>query len=282
MKKAKWIYIVLILLSGAVFIGYRFAEQLRADTRAPEVTVSGPLSVSVYDSDEALLAGVTAKDDRDGDVTASLVVESMTMTDRESPVKVVYAAFDKAGNVAKAERDVTLTDYTSPKFSLKSALAFSAGSNFDVMNLVEAEDVLDGDITRRVRATMVSENAITMQGLHEVEFRVTNSLGDTVRTILPVEVYPANTYKASLRLTDYLIYLPQGAAFNARDYLLEYTLLNEQYWLRGSIPAGITVKTEGLVDTSVPGVYAVSYTVTGELREEPYAAYSKLIVIVEG
>lgn len=282
MKKAKWMYIVLILLSGAAFVGYRFLDQVRTDTKAPEITISGPLSISVYESEDAYLSGVTAKDDRDGNVTSSLVVESITMTDKDSPATVKYAAFDKAGNVTKAEREVTFTDYTSPRFSLDAPLAFSTDASVDVMDLIHAEDVLEGDISRRVRATMLSEGSISSQGVHSVEFRVTNSLGDTVRVELPVEVYPANTYKAQLRLTDYLIYMTQGSTFNARDYLLEYILLGETTWLRGSLPDDITLKIDGQVDTNTPGVYAVSYTVTGMLREEPYAAYSKLIVIVEG
>lgn len=282
MKKQKWIHFILILLCAAVFVGYRFLDGVRTDDRAPEIQFDGPLNISVFESRENLLQGVSAKDDRDGNVTDSLVVESITMTDPQKPAKVVYAAFDAAGNVVKTEREVTFTDYVSPKFYLSAPLVYSSSTTFDVLDRVKAEDVLDGDISRRVRATSLSESSIASQGIHDVQFRVANSLGDTVEVVLPVEVYPADTYKAQLKLTDYLIYLPVGANFNARDYLYEYTLLNETTYLRGTFPEDLTLKISGQVDTAAPGVYAVSYTVTGELREELYAAYSKLIVIVEG
>ena len=282
MKKSNWIYIVLILLSGAAFVGYSFLQQVTTDDRPPEITVSGPLTLSVYDSEDAYFAGVKAKDAKDGDVSASLVVESITMTDPDSPLTVVYAAFDKSGNVAKAERQVTFSDYVGPRLKLNRSLTYPAGNNFDVMDAVTAEDVLDGDITRRVRGSLVSEGNLSNQGKHLVEFRVTNSLGDTVRYTLPVEVYSADVYVAAMRLTDYLIYLPQGAAFNPRDYLLEFTMLNQKYWLRGENHQELEVKIDNGVDTSVPGVYEVAYTIIGTSRAENYAAYAKLIVIVEG
>lgn len=282
MKKKKWILVAAIVLCVAVFLGYRMLSAIRTDDTAPEITVSGQLTLSVLEPREALLQGVSAKDDRDGNVTASLVVESITMADPEAPATVVYAAFDSAGNVAKEERQVVFSDYSSPHFSLTGPLAFSSGSGFDVLDRIRAEDDLDGDISSRIRVTSLSEESIGNQGTHEVEFRVTNSLADTVKLVLPVEVYPADTYRAYLELTDYLIYLPVGSAFNARDYLYEFTLLDETTYLRGTFPEELTLKISGQVDTNTPGVYAVSYTVTGLLREEPYAGYSKLIVIVEG
>lgn len=282
MKKQKWIYWILIVLCAAVFVGYRFLDGIRTDDRPPEIQFSGQLSLSVLEPREALLQGVSAKDDRDGNVTDSLVVESITMTDQTSPVKVVYAAFDASGNVAKAERQVQFTDYTSPEFSLTAPLVYSSGITFDVLDRIQAEDVLDSDISRSIRATSLSETSIGSVGTHDVQFRVTNSLGDTVEIVLPVEVYPAETYKATLKLTDYLVYIPVGTNFSARDYLYEYSMMNETTYLRGSFPAELSLKISGQVDTNTPGIYAVSYTVTGELREEPYAAYSKLIVIVEG
>lgn len=282
MKKAKWIYVVLILLCAAAFVGYRFLNSIREDTQPPKIQTDGQLSLSVLDPREAMLRGVSAADDRDGDVTDSIVVESIIMTEQEATVKVVYAAFDSAGNVAKAEREIVFTDYRAPRFSLDAPLIYPSGSSFDVLARVSAKDDLDGDISGRVRATSLTEESIGTQGIHDVKFRVTNSLGDSSELVLPVEVCPSDAYRAQLSLTDYLVYVPAGASFNARDYLYEFTLLNETTYLRGTFPEELTLKISGYVDTAVPGVYPVSYTVTGELREEIYAAYSKLIVIVEG
>lgn len=282
MKKKQWIYVVLILLCAAAFMGYRMLDKLRTDTKAPEITFSGPLRISVTDGEAALLQGASARDDRDGDVTDSLVVESITMPDPSQSARVVYAAFDASGNVTKAERELTYTDYVSPKFGLSAPLLYLDGNTFDVLDRVQAEDVLDGDISRRVRATAMSNESIGNPGIHEVVFRVTNSLGDTSEVVLPVEVFASDTYRANLTLTDYLVYLRAGSGFNPRDYLYEFTILDERYYLRGTFPGELELKISGTVDTNTPGVYPVSYVVSGELRNLEYAAYSKLIVIVEG
>ena len=79
MKKKQWFCIAAIILCAAVFLGYRVLDGIRTDDRAPEITVDGTLTLSVLEPREALLQGVSAKDDRDGNVTASLVVESITM-----------------------------------------------------------------------------------------------------------------------------------------------------------------------------------------------------------
>lgn len=289
MKKRTWLFLVLIALCLAVFYGYRAVDRLNTDTKAPQISISsGTLQLSVQDSQSALLQGVTAKDETDGDVTASLVVESVRLTDPDGTVSVGYAAFDSAGNVAKASREVQYTDYESPRFTLSAPVAFSQSSGVDVLSIIHVTDMLDGDITHRIRATSLSEEAVTAVGTHEVQFRVTNSLGETAELVLPVEVYPAGNYQASLSLTDYLVYLPAGTAFNPKDYLNSFTVSGEVTSLRSGMPRNFTLQTVGTVDTQTPGVYSVGYTVTYTVVSETnpennrvYSGYSKLIVVVE-
>ena len=96
------------------------------------------------------------------------------------------------------------------------------------------------------------------------------------------------TYQASVSLTDYLIYLPVGATFNPKDYLNSFSMGNETTSLENGIPKDLSLQTVGTVNTKIPGVYSVGYTVTyavtntgnpGESRT--YSGYSKLIVVVE-
>lgn len=290
MKKRKWLYLLPIVACAAVFFGYRILEQRRADTAAPEIRISEEvLQVSVQDPRTALLQGVTASDDNDGDVTASLIVESVQLTDDDGTVRVVYAAFDRAGNVAKASREVRYTDYQSPRFSLSVPLVFSQSSIPDVLSVIRAEDTLDGDISHRIRATSLDDSLITATGVHDVEFRVTNSLGQTVKLVFPVEVYTTGTYNATLALTDNLIYLDAGSSFDAQRYLKSFTWESQTTGLRPVLPEGFTVDTTGTVDTSTPGVYSVAYRVTytkvsetDPRQNRSYTGYTRLIVVVEG
>lgn len=290
MKRKNWLLLLLILLCLGVLLGYRAYDGLRTDTRAPEIRMDGSVpEVSVQDPRSALLQGVTARDKKDGDVTASLVVEKIALLDGGGTISVTYAAFDRAGNVAKAERQARFTDYKSPRLTLEAPLAYTFGSNFDLMANVGAQDVIDGDIQHRVRATSLDEISVTELGTHYVRFHVSNSLGDSVTRILPVEVYEAGTYEARLALTDYLVYLEAGSGFDPRHYLESFTLKGAETDLTGGLPADFALETSGNVQTQVPGVYSVEYRViftdrhdTNPDYDAQYTGYSKLMVVVEG
>lgn len=291
MKNKKWPYLLLIALCLVIFAVYQAVTRIRADTEAPKITVdTQPLQVSVQDDKSALLQGVTARDSRDGDVTASLLVENVQLLDKDGTIAVTYAAFDKAGNVAKAEREAQYTDYESPKFSLSAPLVFAQNTNFDILSVIGAQDAVDGDIQHRIRATSLDETSVATLGSHKVQFRVTNSLGDTVEQVFPVEVYSAGTYEAGLTLTQYLVYLSVGSNFRAESYLGEFTLNQETTTFHGSLPDNFSLRTSGKVNTKTPGVYSVSYTVTYTPEyedriptiQQKYTGYSKLIVVVEG
>ena len=290
MKKGNWFWILVIILAVAVFLGYQSLETMRADTRIPEISITGDLlEISVEDAKSALLQGVTARDNKDGDVTDTLVVENITLLDSNGTVNVAYAAFDAAGNVARAERTAVYKDYVSPRFTLERPLIYSKGTGFDILSNIGAADVFDGDIQHRVRATALGEEAITEEGTHMVQFQVTNSLGDTQTKTFPVEVMEAGAYTANMELEQYIVYLPVGAPFNAASYLKNFSYQRKDVKLSGVVPAGFDLETKGMVQTQNPGTYTVTYTLTyTEVNEinpnssREYTAYSKLIVIVEG
>ena len=289
-KKTRILWIALIVLCVAVFVSYRTLNRIRSDVKPPQITIDAEtLSLSVNDPQDMLLSGLSATDNKDGNVTDSLVVENIQLLDDTGRISVSYAAFDKAGNVAKITREAIYTDYVRPRFVLNQPLLFRVGSAFDILTVLDATDVRDGNIQHRIRATSLDGSAISTLGSHNVQFQVTNSLGDTVTMVFPVEVYETKTNTATLELTDYLIYLNTGDSFHASNYLKSFTLYNEETSLSSRLPYGFSLKTEGTVNTSVPGVYPVDYYVTYTERNENspemnrnYDSYSKLIVVVEG
>lgn len=283
MKKRNWLFLLLIGLCLAVFLGYQAVDRIRTDKKAPEIIFpEEPLQLSMADPEDALLQGVTASDNRDGDVTASVIVERIQLTDGDGSILIKYAAFDRSGNVAKAERAARYTDYERPRFTLSGSLLIEEQSSLDLMDLVGASDPLDGNIRHRIRATSLDGGSIAGLGEHEVEFRVTNSLGDTVRMVLPVEVYAAGTYQGYLELTDYLVYVKTGDTFDAGDYLSSYSLSGKTYPLDGVLSDDLSVEISSDVDTNVPGVYTVTYMISCTRNAVVYTGCSKLIVVVEG
>lgn len=277
---------MLLCVCMAAFAVYLVYSALRADTTPPVITVAGGsesvIEVSMADLHDVLLRDVTAQDERDGDVTSSILIEQIGGITDDNQAQAVYAAFDAAGNVAKLRRTVRIIDYKQPRFTLDGPLNFIYGSNFDPLKLIGAEDLVDGDISHRVKATLMDESAITAEGTHNVQFRVTNSLGDTVQLVLPVEVYYAGRYDAQLFLTDYLVYLPVNGDFAPERYLDKYLVYGQATDLCGGVPTGLTLTTTGHVDTSKPGVYAVSYTMSSVRGNNTSYGYTRLIVIVEG
>ena len=286
MKKKDWICLALAAVCLGILAGYRTLINIRADNKSPEILIADQLlEISALDSREALLQGVTARDDTDGDVTDSLVVESVRLLRQDGTVTVTYAAFDSARNVSKKTREVLYSDYESPRFALKQPLMFSQ-KNYDLLSLITARDMLDGDITGRIRATALDEISSDFQGTYKVRFQVTNSLGDTVDLVLPVDVYTPGVNEVAMTLTEYLIYLESGDRFNARDYLDELTVGRDIIPLGKNLPDTMKLTVSGKVETGVPGIYVINYHLAycpvPQRPEQTYNAYSRLIVVVEG
>ncbi len=284
-----------LVLFGAGTAIYAFKNVLLEDHTPPEITIDQEcLELSVEDSRDVLLQGVTAEDARDGDVTDRLVIESISNITSESTATVTYAAFDRSGNVAKATRTMLLRDYEPPRFGQRQALVIPEGGNQDVLAFMSATDVIDGDISGHMKGNLISNTtSLSKAGAHQVEFRVTNSLGDTARITLPVDVYPATAYNASVMLREYLVYLPKGTQFHGEDYLESVDIGSMSYSLTENNPdiqifinsqdAGtamhvVRVDMNDNVNTAVPGIYSVTYSVN---MDEQYTGFTRLNVIVE-
>ena len=284
-----------LLAFGAGTALYAVTNVLREDHTPPVITLEQEvMERSVEDPQERLLEGVRAMDDRDGDVSGQLVVERVGNITPEHTATVTYAAFDRSGNVAKATAEVHYSDYRSPRFGQRGALVMPEGGSQDVLGYMSAVDVVDGDISDHIKGNLTSDTvSLSKAGAHEVEFRVTNSMGDTARITLPVDVYPTNAFNAEVQLSEYLVYVPQNAPFRGEAYLSSLNVGSMRYSLTGSDPDTeifinrpgtgkaiheIRVDMNENVNTAVPGNYSVTYTVT---MNDQYTGFTRLNVIVE-
>lgn len=283
MKRVTLLSLGVLVLAVALFSGYLLWVHNNIDTTGPVITVSEELlEISVKDSQEALMQGITAIDDRDGDVTARMLVESIYGITEDNITTVTYAAFDGAGNVSKLQRQVKYKDYTPPTFELYKDLCFAGGSGFDVLEYVGASDVIEGDIRRRVRATLISNTKnITNIGSHLVRFQVTNSLGDTVQADIPVEVYDPEWYTADIELKEYLVYLKVGDSFDPDAYLETFLVRGDEIDVSRQIPEDVYYNVDNKVSTRRPGVYTVTYNLTTNINLMSFSGQAVLVVIVE-
>ena len=263
-KRTTIIMLVLTVLSVVGLIAYRIFARVSTGGQAPVISFDQKvLEVMTNATEDELLLGVTATDAEDGDVTDSLLVETSTNFISDNTVEVTYAAFDSNGHVTKASRTVRYVDYTPPRFYFTGPMIFSESGVSELLSFVGAKDCIDGDISSRVKVSAVeSGTLLSTPGNHVLEFRATNSTGDTAYLKLSVDVVSGYNSARQIPLTEYLVYLPVGSEFDPAEYL------DENY-------AGDSdLEIENDVDTEKPGVYDVYYTLGSSM--------SRLIVVVEG
>ncbi len=291
MRQLRLLLLAFFVVVAAIFGVSRIREKMNSDERSPVIraeadTIEVPLSAT----DEDLLAGLTATDNLDGDVSDTLMVVSKSKLIAKGTVMVNYAAFDKNNNVGVYSRRVVYTDYISPRFHLSQPMRFLSGSSgYDFLERVTAEDCLDGDITRQVKISAGDKKTISDTVSEQtVDLQVTNSAGDTSELELVVRLEDFATYNRQVpALKEYLVYVKQGGSLNLKS-------LVTGIWTGGKTKAfsetqytlnNVIVNQDNL-KLNEPGVYTVTYELYetyDEYYEEvsDYVGETTLIVVGE-
>ncbi len=292
MRRLQILSIIVFVLAAGFFCFYWFQSSGLSDNNAPVIAMdTETIEVSCDAADEDLLAGITASDKKDGDVTDSLMVESLSDFTDTGKRTMTVVAFDSDNNVASATREVVYTDYQSPRFSLEEPFRFPVGNNVDVLEGLTAADILDGDLTDRITITSVDDVYMYVAGTYAVVFSVTNSGGDTVELPVNIELYDSSEESAypQITLSEYLIYADEGAEVNAWDYVESITLNRVEY-VRDStgslVPEGAAAAspiTSGDVTITEDksyissGVYEILYEITDD---DGRTGHVRLIVVI--
>lgn len=116
-----------------------------ADKTAPVFSMPATSKVA-YGSKFNPLEGVTAFDDRDGDVTKSITVVNNLNTSRPGTQTVVYRVKDKAGNSTEFKRSVTVLSQQESKASV-----FIVGNAVSNQNAVVQVNGLKGDYQMTIK-----------------------------------------------------------------------------------------------------------------------------------
>lgn len=100
--------ITIVLLLGCVAVGaVGVLAYKKQDRTAPVITVSDKkISYTAGDPYDQLLEGVTATDNKDGDLTDEVFVDRVVPTSKKKAV-VYYGVMDKSNNVGTARKTVT-------------------------------------------------------------------------------------------------------------------------------------------------------------------------------
>lgn len=250
--------IVLFVVSVVIFGVSKVSEIFSGETSKPVIkSTADKITVPCDYTEDEILAGLTAEDRQDGDLTDEIIVGNISRFIEKGKSKVTYVVFDSSNQPATYVREVVFKDYASPQFRLGKPLVVKTNSSVNEKELISATDVFDGDITGRVRITDSNVN-YTVTGDYVIKAEATNSFGDTIEASFPVHVVTEPETRVEISLKENVVYLEKGDKFNAVSYIDRVTSFYGQSVDKSSV--GI----ESSVNTSVPGCYEVRFTATDE------------------
>lgn len=261
---------VLFIIVLVLFVLFKI-QQRSADTSIPVITMENAvLNVSINSIDEDLLQDVTAYDEKDGDITDKIIVESISRFTEPGVCIVNYAVCDNDNHTAKASRKIIYTDYTSPQFTLSGSLVFGVSQNINIRGLLGAVDSIDGDISDKVIITAYDYTSI-VAGVNYISAKATNSKGDIISIQLPVYIEERNLSAPTITLNKYMIYLKTGDEFDIMQNIISAVDINDN-----SLIDNIQIDTN--LNLSKAGIYEVHYRVSDSYGR---MGHSILTVIVE-
>lgn len=216
MKRSTIFIIILFAISVIVAGASWFARKNKDQGNDPVISMDGDsIEVSVTADDAAILEGIIANDAEDGDLSDKLIVESMSRFISYGKRRAKIAVVDSSNNVVEVTRNIIYTDYESPKFELTAPLIFPVGTD-KLDGIITATDVIDGDISGKIRMKNSTSDLGDREGSFEVSFTCSNSLGDSSEIPLTItyDNSAADNDSPKIALTDYLVYVKAGAGFD--------------------------------------------------------------------
>lgn len=235
--KKKGLFILLGLICIAV-VGGSGALFITRDKTGPKIIVSEDREIAYgTDSDKTvLLDGVTAIDEKDGDVSDSLRVESV-QNNEDGSLEVTYSAVDDSNNVTKLTCKVeTLNQKNSDEDAQEET--------------TEASEENQEENQENTQQDEEDKEAQNQEEANQEEVDDSNSDTDAAIAALP-EGSP------QLRLSTHQVDLQVGASFQYVDYIESISddkdEINELYR---------KIYLTGEVNTSQAGNYEISYYVT--------------------
>ena len=248
------IFTAIVFVFSLLFAGWANHHYNRnLNTDYPEITSTVELlEISVQDPSEAIYRELRAQDATDGDLTAQIMVASMSHFLEPGTVRVKYVVFDSHNNSATLTRQVRYTDYEAPVFSLEKAPVYTVGSSFDLIDHIRVEDCIDGDISDHIRviSNMVNNYSV---GNYPVVLEVSNSCGDTAQITLWV-TYESKESTAVVKLHRHIVYVQQGQTFEPMQWIATVTDRNTT-----ALDAE-KIEIQGNLDVNKPGCYQLVYS----------------------
>ncbi|WP_274520498.1 immunoglobulin-like domain-containing protein [Endozoicomonas atrinae] len=131
----------------------------------------------LHRSDFDAMAGVSAIDNEDGDLTGEIRIDGYVDTHEIGTYALTYRVTDSDGNTTPAVRSVEVYSL-KPVFSGVDNTIIQLNTPFDEMAGVTATDAEDGDLTSLIRVSGSVNTSVV--GVYSVNYSVTDSAGQAV------------------------------------------------------------------------------------------------------
>lgn len=261
---------ILIFISSLVIWGYGRSLVKKQDVTPPVISSeSTEFHIDAANGSSGLLEGLTAKDDVDGDLTANIIVGSISPFKEKGISDVEYIVFDSSDNVGRYERTVHFDNYESPTFQLSKALVYELNGEINISDRITATDMLEGDISDKIRFS--SPNFMKdEEGTYILRAEVKNSYGDAVKLELPINVVRYSCDRECIQLNEYLVYMKQGERLSPWTYIEKITDR------LGEPVSGEQVRITRDVDYNRPGTGQICY----ELYENDKVVYATYLTVI--
>ena len=224
MKKG---HVAMLFLACAALLAGNVVVYIGEDRNGPEISVPQEEITYVAGTDtSALLNGVTAQDDRDGDVTDTVTIESVIPNAEQTGASVVYVAKDSKNNVTKETRTILYSTDANQAAAQAAAEQVAADQ-------AAAEQAAQGDAAGESAQT-------TDDGAAQNEAAIAALSAESPR----------------FYLTQYSVELERGAELNELSYVQD---ISDDEDSRDELYQGIRISGE--VDTNTPGEYTLEYHV---------------------
>ncbi|HDR7700270.1 TPA: DUF5011 domain-containing protein [Bacillus toyonensis] len=239
----------------------------------PKLTAPTKTTINVGDKFDPM-AGVSATDKEDGDITSKVTVNGSVDTSKPGTYELTYTVLDSKGHKVTTKQTVTVKQKVEPKddvpvLTVPAEATINIGDKFNPMAGVSATDKEDGDITSKV--TVDGSVNASKPGTYELTYTVLDSKGHTViaKQTVTVKQKVETTNEAPVLTVPFTTTLRVGEEF---DPMAGVSASDKE---DGNLTNKI--KYKGNVDTSKPGKYIVEYWVVDSKGVNATATQSVIV-----
>lgn len=243
-------FTIILLVCTAALIALTAVIYLTADRTGPVIDFGNETAeYTDGETNDQLLQGVTASDDKDGDVTSSLRVISVIKSTDGTTATIVYTAKDSSHNVTRETRLLHVAGTAQP----------TEGTSEEVTSGINDTDAASQQAAAEAEAAQAEAEAAAQQQA-EAEAAAQQAAADPEAQAVAEEqaaiaALPAGS--PSITLSTHYVTLNQGDTFSFMSYIASLTDdVDSSSRLAQRIEIG-----GDTVNTSQPGTYNVIYQV---------------------